>query len=90
MLGIGTIFLQLLKGGLSLPVVHLSFKTGNNIGDLHYVWRGNTEDTDVALLEKNLAVVEKLQPSCVEQCLLSLVEYLLELNLLFCVAIIEN
>ena len=44
-------------------MVHLSFKTGNNIGDLHYVWRGNTEDTDVALLEKSLAVVEKLQPS---------------------------
>ena len=83
-------FLQLLKGGLSLPVVHLSFKTGNNIGDLHYVWHGNTEDTDVALLEKNIAVLrnfshhfQSIAPML--QCLLSLDEYLLELNLLFCV-----
>ena len=67
-------------------IVHLSFKTGNNIGDLHYVWHGNTEDTDVALLEKNLAVLRNFSHhfqsiAPVLQCLLSLDEYLLELNL---------
>lgn len=56
-------FLQLLKGGLSLPVVHLSYKAGNNVGDLHYIWHGDPNDTDVVLLEHSLAVVEKLQPS---------------------------
>jgi len=54
-------FLQVLKGGLSMPVVHLSYKTGNNIGDVHYIWHGNTHDTDVTLLEHSLTIVETLQ-----------------------------
>ena len=56
-------FLQLLSGGLSVPVIHLTFKSGNNIGDLHYIWRGDTQDTDVTIFECSLAVVETLQHS---------------------------
>lgn len=41
-------FLQSLKGGLSVPVVHLTYKAGNNIGDLHYIWRGDIKDTEIA------------------------------------------
>ena len=43
-----------------MPVIHL---TGNNIGDLHYIWRGDTQDTDVTIFERSLAVVETLQHS---------------------------
>lgn len=46
-------FLQCLKCGLSLPIVHLTYKAGNNVGDVHYIWHGNTGDTDVSLLEQS-------------------------------------
>ncbi len=44
-------FLQALKGGLSIPVVHLTYKTGNNVGDLHYIWHGNPSENAKAVLE---------------------------------------
>ena len=55
-------FLQAMKGGLSIPVVHLMYKFGNNVGDLHYIWHGDPSEKDTSVLERRLHVVEKLCP----------------------------
>ena len=56
-------FLQALKGELSIPVVHLIYKSGNNVGDLHYIWHGDPSEKDASVLERSLNVVEKLRPT---------------------------
>ncbi len=56
-------FLQELKHGLSIPVVHLTYKAGNNVGDLHYIWHGDHAETSTAVLERSLGVVETLRPN---------------------------
>lgn len=54
-------FLQELKHGLSVPIVHLTYKSGNNLGDLHYIWYGDSAESSVAILEQSLHVVETLK-----------------------------
>ena len=91
-------FLQAPKGGLSIPVVHLMYKTGNNVGDLDYIWHGDPSEKDASVLEQSLNVVEKLRPTfqnsahgqCANLCLLSLAGSPQPLNHLFIAATIGN
>ena len=53
------LFLQALKEGISMPIIHLTYKPGNNKGDLHFVWCGNEDDSVTSLLEQSVIVVEK-------------------------------
>ena len=55
-------FLEALKGGLSIPVVHLIYKSGNNVGGLHYIWNSDPSEKDTIVFERSLHVVENLRP----------------------------
>ena len=56
-------FLQALKRGHSIPVVHLMYKSGNNDGDLHYIWHVDPSEKDTSVLKQSMHVVENLLPT---------------------------
>ena len=46
-----------------MPIIHLTYKSGNNKGDLHLVWHGNEDDSVTSLLEQSVKAISHLSAS---------------------------
>lgn len=42
-------WVQTLKHGLDVPIIHVQYSPGSNIGDLHWIWQCTATNTDDAL-----------------------------------------
>ena len=55
-------FLQMIKYGLTKPIVLLTYSPGNNKGNLHFAWRCEETETIDLIFQRSLPVVECVKP----------------------------
>ena len=53
-------WIQTLKQGLEVPIMHVQYSPGSNIGDLHWIWQCTATNTDDAL-KRCQPIIEKLK-----------------------------
>ena len=53
-------WLQALKGGLDVPLIHVTYAPGSNIGNLHWVWHCTSTSIDEAL-KTSQPIIEKIK-----------------------------
>ena len=67
------------RSGVQFPVVILTHSSGNNLGNLHFIWRSLSAEKVEETFQHSLSVVEHIKPcipvsirtQCVELCLKS-------------------
>ena len=55
-------FIKNLKSGLNIPVISLTYSTGNNCGNMNFLWKYGEMESMETIFDKSTSVVEIIKP----------------------------